>query len=89
MVTQAFERAFHRLVGAFKRYHDVPRNPNNVPELGQARICLDSARYTAATERARISTSVAPTGSFRKMAVSEDEIIRIRIRAISDTARSG
>ena len=88
MVTAKFDRAFRALVGAFKRYHDVRRSPDNIRELGQARITLDSARNDIRRARATLE-STPPTWPVLKADVSDDSLQRLRLQAISSAARSG
>ncbi len=58
MLTARFEDLWSRLVGAWYRYQDAPRNPAQVPELAATRIALDEVRSEIAAERAVLGVSV-------------------------------
>jgi hypothetical protein len=80
MVSKVFDRAFRRLVQAFGRYHDVPREPEFVIQLASARIDLDVARGVARDARddllaARPSLKRPP----KQTGVGEDDIARLRV----------
>jgi len=51
MLSQRFEQLFRRLLGAFIRYDDTNRGPENVTGLAAARADLDDMRRAIATER--------------------------------------
>jgi len=80
VVTRSFNRAFGRLVTAFTRYHNVPRAPHNIAELGTARWKLELARATMTIERQQVF--VRPSGSLappRQVALSDTELARLRV----------
>ena len=82
MLNRGFDQAFRRLVGAFKRYQDVPRSTENVAEIGAARWRLEKARNSMAAHRAYIS-SQRPPAPILKIAISDDELARLKVNAIS------
>ena len=51
MADRSFPKVFRRLVGAFHRYHDVPREPERVVDKAAARVELDGARTEARLAR--------------------------------------
>ena len=84
MVSKAFDQAFRRLIGAFKRYQDVPRSPDNVPAIGAARWNLETARVSITRERRSVESGRhAATQPLRKTAVSDDDLARLNVKAIS------
>ena len=85
MITDRFERLFRRLVGVFKHYHDVPRSPANVAGLAAARWDLELAREAIAEERGRITVGVRSVMP-RKVALSDDELARLRVSGIGSAA---
>ena len=83
MLTRSFERTFRHLVRVFNHYHDVWRSPENISELGNARWNLEEARADMRRERDRESAAVEPADRpFQKMAVSEDDMERLRFAAL-------
>ena len=85
MLSRGFDRAFRSLVGAFKHYHDVPRSPHNVVELGQARINLDEKRDAIRKVRPAMAHMVR-IRPILKADISEHDYARLRIRSINDSA---
>lgn len=84
MIASTFDKAYGRLVRAFKRYQDVPRSPDDVVVIGDARWELHLARNAMAVERdqahaMRRNRAIA----VRKMDVSEDDLARLRVAAVS------
>jgi len=51
MLSERFERLFGRLLVAFVRYDDTPRDPENVNALGTARTDLENLRRQISSER--------------------------------------
>ncbi len=80
MVQEAFNRAFAPLLGAFHRYHAGPRSPDNVRQLGSARITLDDARSTVRDAREDL---LEYRGTFpypvKQTGVDEDDLARLRV----------
>ncbi len=58
MLTARFEDLWSRLVGAWYRYQDAPRNPAQVPELAATRNALDKVRSEIADERGAMGVAV-------------------------------
>ncbi len=54
MIPRSFDVAYQRLAGAALRYHAVPRSPDNLDALAEARWELHLARQEIAAERARL-----------------------------------
>ncbi len=54
MLTHRFEILFRRLLGAFVRYDDMPRQANTVVDLAAARARLEDIRGEIADERTSI-----------------------------------
>lgn len=83
-ITSSFESAYRRLVRAFKRYEDVPRSPDDIATIGDARWQLQLARNTMAAERRDVTLSRRESGlTFRKVDVSEDDLARLQVASIS------
>ena len=94
MLTRSFDRAFSHLVRVFKHYHDVWRSPDNISELGSARWILEEARADMRRERdrerTRTQTEAEPSDRpFLKMAVSEDDMGRLRFAALGGNGSGG
>ncbi len=83
-----FNHLFGRLVGAFKRYHDTPRSPADIPRLALARKDLDEARGAMADERDRLRLRVGrERGPVRKFAVSEEQLVELRVARLKGSNR--
>ena len=90
MITRTFERAFKRLVASFKRYHDTWRTAENIHELATARWNLEEARVDMRRQRDRTTSAPAPSDrSYRKMAISEDGMARLRFAALGGDGSGG
>jgi hypothetical protein len=84
MFSAAFENAYRRLVRAFKRHQDAPRSSDDVAVIGDARWELHLARNAMAEERrAVLSARPAASAVTRKFDVSDDELVRLRVEAVS------
>lgn len=84
MIMGAFDRAYRRLVRAFKRHQDVPRSPDDVAMIGDARWELHLARNAVAVERDQVLAMRRNQAiAVRKMDVSEDDLARLRVAAVS------
>ena len=79
MITKAFDRAFARLVRAFKRHQDAPRSPEQISILADARWELHLARDAVAAERREVLCHK----------VAERHIVPIKERSSHDPAFSG
>ncbi len=80
MVSELFDQAFRRLVRAFGRYHDTPRSPVAIAQLGQARADLDDARRQARSAREElIAARPGLSGPPRRTGVGDDDIARLRV----------
>lgn len=53
----SFDRAFRRLTGAFVRYQDTPRDPEQFSQISSARVELDDARSDVRAEGVRFRTA--------------------------------
>ncbi len=88
MLTERFSRLFSRLVVRWSQYQSAPRDPARVTDLAAARIALDEVRSEIAQERARI-TVVHPTYEVSsKVAVSDADLLKLRVAAIGLDGRS-
>ena len=86
VTSDTFERLFRRLLGVFGRYHDTPRSPKQVAELGAARWDLELARNAIAAERDRIThRAPVPSVTPRKVALSDDAMARLRVAGIGSS----
>ena len=84
MFTSSFDRAYRRLVRAFKRHEDVPRSPDDVAVIGDTRRELHLARNAMAVERDQaVARQQNEAVAVRKMDVSEDDLARLRVAAVS------
>ncbi len=54
MLPTRFDDALARLLTAYERYRTTARTPENIAQLGRARLLLDQARQEAHEERPRI-----------------------------------
>ena len=83
MSASLFEQAWRRLVGAFGRYNDVPRDPDNLDPLAKARIDLEDARQeidqARPAKRAKSSSKPAPS-SLSRVDISSDDVARIQFQ---------
>jgi hypothetical protein len=83
MISEKFDRLFTRLVDVFKRYHEAPRSPAQVAELGAARWDLELARKAIAEERQRVIAYYEPLPPIpRQVAMSDDELARLRVAGL-------
>ena len=83
MISKRFDWLFTRLVDKFKRYHDAPRSPAQVAELGSARWDLELARMAIAEERQRVMAYNETTPPIpRQVAMSDDELARLRVAGL-------
>jgi hypothetical protein len=79
-----FDSAYRRLVSAFRRYQDVPRSPDDVAVIGEARWELHQARNAMAGERREVlATRYRAGAGFRKTDVSDEDAARLSVAAIS------
>jgi len=84
MITTAFEKAYARLVGAFKRHQDVPRSPDDVAVIGYARWELHLARNAMGDARDDIfAAHHRRTTAASKIDMSEEDLARLQVAAIS------
>ena len=58
MLSSRFEDLWSRLIGAWYRYQDAPRDPAQVPQLAATRIALDEVRSEIASERGAMGVAV-------------------------------
>jgi hypothetical protein len=82
MMSESFDAAYRRLVSAFGRYHDAPRSPDSIPQLGAARWDLHKARNAMSVERRRVAKPQWPTNRFSRTAVSPDDLAKLRVRGL-------
>jgi len=84
MFPAAFENAYVRLVRAFKRHQDVPRSVDDVVAIADARWELHVARDAMAIQRRLVHSAIRDSPPrVWKFDVSEDELARLRVEAVS------
>ncbi len=79
MITNSFESAWRRLVSAFGAYHDVPRSPENLDSIREARFELEDARAETRRSRHLVTASSRP---------ADHPVARIDV-SLEDRARLG
>ncbi|MEN8237875.1 MAG: hypothetical protein ABFR53_01610 [Actinomycetota bacterium] len=80
MFPRSFDRAYRRLVTAFKRHGDTARSPEAISVLGAARWELELARTHMAAERRALSPMPkSDVGVLRRTSISPDELARLRV----------
>lgn len=82
MLTERFSRLWDRLLGRWFTYQDAPRTPDQVVELADARVALDDARNEIAAERRKIAGPGPPRREEPRIAMSEQELARLRAGGI-------
>ena len=82
MLTARFQRLFRRLVSVFLRYDDVPRSPENVVEIAQARAVLEDARVAMAVERKVVARRATRTSRVRYTSVSAANLAILDVRGM-------
>lgn len=89
MISLRFNRAWRRLTTAFSRHQDTPRDPDDIATLGEARAELEEARDEARAARAVLGKRRRPaSGMPRKVAVSEEDQAKLRVRGLGDANRA-
>ena len=84
MFTGSFDRAYRRLVRAFKRHEDAPRSTADIAVIGDARWELHLARSAMAVERDQVlALQQNEAVVVRKMDVSEEDLARLSVAAVS------
>ncbi|MEA2002657.1 MAG: hypothetical protein U9N84_12355 [Actinomycetota bacterium] len=82
MITERFSRLFGRLLTRWAHYQDAPRNPALVTDLAAARIALDEVRADIAVERASITSQIPAHRDSSRVAVSEEDLDRLRVAGL-------
>ena len=83
MISETFERAWRRLARAFGAYQDVPRDPDDLDSIADARFELEDARDEArhARENETAAPSPAPERPVSKVDVSPEDQARLNVSA--------
>ena len=83
VISARFNRAWNRLVPAFSRHQQAPRDPNDLSELAEARWNLEQARNETRAARIELGQRRPPVSEPpRKVAVSEEDQAKIRVHGL-------
>ncbi len=88
MITERFSRLFGRLLTRWASYQDAPRDPELVTDLAAARIALDEVRSDIALERASITTWSPVSHHSPRVAISEEDLDRLRVAGLGYVGNS-
>ena len=88
MITERFSRLFGRLLTRWATYQDAPRDPVLVTDLAAARSTLDEVRSDIAIERVAISSPTPPHRDYPRVAVSEEDLDRLRVAGLGYVGNS-
>ena len=82
MLTERFNRLWDRLVTRWFAYQETPRTPDRIVDLADARVALDEARTEIGSERYKITGPGQPRQEQPRVAMSEEELARLRAGGI-------
>lgn len=85
MLTNTFERLFRRLLTAFLRYDDTPRDIEHVIELAATRAALEDLRRAIAEERQELM-GLGRSRVREDWQREQEEIARLQLFTIANTS---